>query len=551
MIHFKQRATLVFTVISVGFAIVWGRVFYLQIIQHHFYQKMGKRQYERTIKLFPKRGTIYDQKGRLLAASVKVPSVYASPEKVRFPRATSKQLSQMVSSSAQTIYKKLSSKKSFVWIERQITPKKAQQVKKLNLEGIALLQEYHRFYPYGQLAGQVIGFTGIDSQGLEGIEHHYNFLLRGQENRYLLHRNGVRQAIPSPRLEDSTSQSVSLHLTLDAAIQYVVEQSLQKGILKYQATNGIAIVMDSQSGAILALANFPTFDPNHFAQFPRQYYLNHAISGGYEPGSTWKLITLAAALEERVIDVHETIYCEEGKYALGANVIHDVSPYADLNIQEILQKSSNICSSKIGLRLTAATFYKYIRLFGFGEKTGIGLPGEAVGKTLLPKDWRKIDHAIISFGHGILVSPIQLVVAINAIANQGVLQPPSIVKTDLQNQKTRRVISKTTAKILTQFMVAVTQKDGSGRRAGIKGFDVAGKTGTSELFDRKTGKYSKKRNIASFVGFVPADSPKLTILVLVREPKGSSYGGVVAAPIFQEIAKRSLALLAIVPDHQW
>ncbi len=550
--HFKQRAILVFTLLGLGLMLVWGRTFYLQVVQHHFYQKLGKRQHERTIKLLPKRGTIYDQKGRILASSVKVPSVYASPEKVRFPRTASKQLSRIVSASEKDLYQKLTSKKSFVWIQRRITPKQAERIKKLNLEGIALLQEYRRFYPYGRLAGQVIGFTGIDSQGLEGIEHHYNSLLRGEENSYLLHRNGVRQAIPSPRLENPVTPRRSLELTIDASIQYVVEKSLQKGVLKHQAKSGTAIVMDSQSGAILALANFPSFDPNHFAQFPRQSYLNNAVSGGYEPGSTWKLITLAAALEEGVIDTNETIYCEEGKYSLGPNVIHDVSPYADLKIQEILQKSSNICSSKIGLRLTAETFYQYIRSFGFGEKTGVGLPGEATGKTLPPKDWKKIDHAIISFGHGILVSPIQLLVAVNAIAHRGMLLSPFVVKTklpNLQQQDTKRVISADTAKSLAQMMTAVTQPNGSGRRASIQGFSVAGKTGTSELFDRKTGRYSKKRNIASFIGFVPAENPQFTILVLIREPKGSSYGGVVAAPIFQEIAKRSLAFFAVTPQN--
>ena len=554
---FESRVIFVFFMLGIGFFAFWVRAFYLQVIEHSFYEKLGKKQYERTIKLLPKRTTIYDKKGRLLAASIKVPSVYATPEKVPFVLTTSRELNKTLGLPKKELEKKLRSQKSFVWIKRQITPKQAKAVEGLNLKGISFLQEYRRFYPYREIASQVIGFTGIDSQGLEGIEHYYNWFLKGQERSYLLHLDGTRQAIPSPRLENTSSKNLALHLTIDAAIQYVTEKALKRGVVKHDAKSGTAIVMNSQTGAILALANFPTFDPNHFSQFPRQNYLNNAVSGGYEPGSTWKLITLAAALQEGMVTPDESIYCENGKYSIGTSIIHDVSPYGNLKIQEILQKSSNICSSKIGLRLTSQKFYKYIRLFGFGEKTGVGLPGEATGKISSPKDWQMIDHAIISFGHGILVSPLQLLVAINAIANQGVLQPPFVVQNKDSHaelakqfqQKPRRVISEQTAEILTQFMVSVTQKEGSGRRARVKGISVAGKTGTSELFDRKTGRYSKKRNIASFVGFLPAEAPQLSILVLIREPSGSSFGSVVAAPIFQEIARRSLAMLAMDSDR--
>ena len=560
--NFQTRLFSVVCFIGLCLLLVLGRVFYLQVWDAKNYQDLAARQQQRTILLESRRNAIYDQRGRLLATSIKVDSAHVLPAKVSAPVKAAQQLAPLLDMSEKKILLKLQSSRSFIWLKRQLSPEVSQKIRQLQIPGIDFIEEYKRYYPFGNFAGPLLGFTGIDSQGLEGLEHEYHEELQGKKNKYIIEQDGTHRIIPySEHQHLKKIQQFTLHLTLNSSVQYFAEKALKSGIKEAQAQRGIAIVMESQTGALLALANFPGFDPNHFQQFPRTHYLNYAISSGFEPGSILKLITIATAMEENIIQADQAFFCENGSFRVADQIIHDVQPHSWLTIQQIIQKSSNICSSKIGLLISKKTFFDYLRQFGFGKKIEIGLSAEASGKLSLPESWTVPDHASISFGHGILVSPMQLLMAINVMGAEGMLITPYIVD-HLENEqgeslrmllnadgkvikqfgprKKKRVLSAKTAERIKQFMIAVTEEGGSGKQSSIPGVTVAGKTGTTEMFDHTSQSYSKEENIASFIGIVPAENPFLTILVVIESPKTSSLGGAVAAPIFREIAERTL-----------
>lgn len=564
--NFQIRLLSVGILVGVCFLVILGRVFYLQIWHADYYEELAKKQQQRTIEIESKRNPIYDRRGRLLATSIKVDSIHAFPPAIQFPEKTAQQLASLLKIDKEKLLKKLKAPRSFVWVKRQVNPAVSAKIKAFKINGIDFIQEYKRYYPFGNFAGPLLGFTGIDSQGLEGLEYEYQNFLKGEKKKYIVEQDGTHRIIPSVAYQNMKApQPYSLHLTIDSSIQYFSEKALRKGLKRTQAQKGIAIVMESKTGAILALAHMPGFDPNRFQQFPRSHYLNYAVTSGYEPGSTLKLITIATALEENLIDAEQAFFCENGAFQIADQVIHDVKPYGWLTVQQIIQKSSNICSSKVGLSISKETFFDYLREFGFGSKLNIGLSAEALGKVPSSENWTSVDHASISFGHGILSSPMQLLTAINAMGTEGILIFPYIVE-HIKNKEgvvieeikdesgktirqfgprpQKKVISPKTAGLMRQFMISVTQEEGSGTLAAIPGITVAGKTGTTEVFDEQTGAYSKKDNIASFIGIVPAQDPILTILVVIESPQSSSYGGLVAAPIFREIAERSLVFLS-------
>lgn len=379
-----------------------------------------------------------------------------------------------------------------------------------------------------------------------------------------MEQDGTHRQIPSLEGVPKNRSGYSLHLTIDSRIQYFAEESLAKGVAAMEAPGGIAIVMESQTGAILAMAQVPGFDPNLYTNYTRGHFLNRAVAGGYEPGSTFKLLTIGAALQEGKIKPDQIFFCENGSMRVDNHMIHDVERHANLSVREIIQHSSNIGASKIGLLLPRETFYRYINQFGFGSKLDIGFPGEASGLVLPLHSWTTIDHASMSFGHGILVSPIQLIAAINVMATGGIYVPPYIVDFIEDQQKkvfkqwpiegdgpkknfgprpSHRILSPEVTDQVKNFMVSVVEVEGTGHRGAIPGVTVAGKTGTSEVFDEETQKYSKTKHITSFVGFLPADAPLFTVLVIVEFPKNGAYGGTAAAPIFKEIAEHTIEIL--------
>lgn len=568
----NARLLSVMFLIGVGILCIVGRLFYLQIWDSSYLTDLARRQQERKITLKSQRGKIYDKRGRLFAVSVPVNSVYANPRRLISASQAARQLSPLLSIPYKELLSKLKSSDDFVWLKRQLNPILNSKIKELEIKGIGVLKEYRRYYPSGNFAGPLLGFTGIDSQGLAGLEYKYQRLLQGKQSFYIVEKDGTQRIIPSSEPEDfKLPHRYSLHLSVDSSLQFFAEKALQRGVEESKASGGIAIVMHPQTGAVQALAIYPGFDPNRYRDFNRSRYLNRAVTFGYEPGSVFKPLTVAAALESGVIKPDQVFYCENGEFQVADQVIHDTSPYGWLPLEQVIQKSSNICAGKIGSMLPPEKFHEYILKFGFGQKTGIGLPAEAIGRVLPANKWTEVDHFSISFGHGILVSPIQLITAINMIAAGGMLVPPYIVDyaenengqilreiRDKGNKliarfgpsPPKRVIAQNTVNIVKQFMVKVTHKGGTGVKAALKGYDVAGKTGTSQIFDEKTGRYSNKKHIALFAGFVPANSPEMTILVVIEHPKTSPYGGTVAAPVFQEIAKRSLLWLNVLPPPQ-
>lgn len=541
------------------FLVVALRSFQLQILQGDQLKRLGERQHLKEWIVQPKRGTILDRGGESLALSLEAQSVYARPRRILDPDTASRRLAQILGLRSAEVRKRLESEKPFVWVKRQVTPKEAERVQALRLEGVGMSYEPNRYYPQGQLAGQVIGFVGRDSQGLEGVELQYEKYIRGETASSVVERDALgRRVLVQGTEEVQIPPGGNIYLTLDTSIQHLAEKELEAAVAKFRAKAGIAIVVEPFTGEVLALANYPFFDPNRFSRQSSHQWRNRAVTDSFEPGSTFKTLVAAAALEERVVDKEDLFYCEFGKYPFGGRIIHDTHEYGWLPFYKILQLSSNIGATKIAEKLKKERLFRYIQTFGFGEPTGIDLPGEVPGMVRPLERWYPIDLATHAFGQGIAVTPIQLVMAYAAVANGGFLVRPYVVRRVVgpggeilvanQPHVVRRVMSERTSRVLTSILKGVVSDGGTGVMAGVEGFEVAGKTGTAQKADLVRGGYAAKKRVASFIGFVPADDPRLVLLVLVDEPEVNVYGGVVAAPVFRNIARGALRHLGVVPE---
>ena len=565
---FKTRLLTVLVAFILCFLAVLGRVFYLQILKADYYTDKAKSQHERTVTLEPRRGRILDKNGRILAVSIQLKSLFAKPGQIDSPTRAARLLSPILNTPYHKLLIELKSKSNFVWIKRKLPPDQTKQIQKLNLRGIGFIEEFRRFYPNGNFAGQLLGYTGIDSQGLEGVENKYESLLAGKPAAYIVEKEGMYRTVPLSNIPKIIPDQYALHLTIDSTIQHFAEKALRDGVIKTRADRGSVIALHSKTGAILAMASYPGFDPNRYQQYSRALQLNRATTSGYEPGSTFKMVTIAAALNEGMISPDQEFFCENGKYKIGRNLVRDTSPHGIMTLKQVLKKSSNICAAKIGMSMSPAKFHEYILRFGFGQRPNSGVAAEASGRVISPKKWQTIDHANISFGQAILVSPLQMVSAANVFANEGQWVPPYIVEhlrdnngKKLQEIKDNNgkliqsfgkgvrsaVVEASVAALVKEYLVSVTQQGGTAEQAAIKGYQIAGKTGTSQIYDQQMGRYSNTRYIASFVGFAPASEPLVTVLVVVEQPRTSYYGGSVAAPIFKEIVQRTLLFEDVLP----
>ena len=540
------------------FVVAAGRAFQLQVLQGEKLKRLGERQHLKEWIVLPKRGAVMDRAGEPLALSLEAQSVYARPHRIHDSASVSKSLAKILNLDIVEVKQKLTSDKPFVWIKRQIGPQEAEQIQALSADGVGMFYEPHRYYPQGQLAGQVIGFVGRDSEGLEGLELHYNGYIRGETGSSVIERDALGRRVLVQGVEGlQIPPGGDIHLTLDTSIQHLAEKELESTISKYRAKAGVAIVVDPLTGEVLALANYPSFDPNNFSRQSSQQKRNRAVADSFEPGSTFKTILAAAALEEGVVGRDDLFYCEMGKYPYAGKVIHDTHPYGWLPFSKILQVSSNIGFTKVAEKLKRERYFKYIEKFGFGQMTGIDVPGEVSGLLRKPESWSAIDLATHAFGQGISATPMQMAMAYAAIANGGFLMRPYLVRRVvgpkgevlLENQPhvVRRVVSEKTSRLLASMLKEVTNEGGTGVMAKVEGFEVAGKTGTAQKADLTNGGYAAAKRVGSFVGFVPADAPKLVALVLVDEPEVNVYGGVVAAPVFRNIARGALRQLAVAP----
>ena len=555
--YIKLRIFLVGLAFIVLFAVIGAKAVHLQVYRSPWLAQKASSQYEQSLKSSGKRGTVYDRNLREMAVTIDVTSIAARPSKIKHPKAAARALAKILKADRRRILKKLKSKGPFVWIKRQASPKETAAVKALDLDGIEFAPERNRFYPNKTLASQAIGFTGLDGYGLEGIEFSYDQYLRGSASKHTVFKDALGKVFNEAQKKEGHSGGHNIILTIDRAIQYITESALEETVKEYSARSGMAIVIEPQTGAILAMAHVPLFNPNAYTDFNRELWRNRAITDPFEPGSTMKIFSAAAAIESGNIKASTIFYCENGAYKIGRNVVHDIKKHGWLSLQQIIKYSSNIGAVKISEKVGSKRLYVMFRKFGFGTKTEIDSPGETAGSLAHYKNWTTVDTGAISFGYGISVSAIQLVTAVAAIANDGILMKPYFVQaiTDQNNepvkqfqpQTVRRVISKKTARIVKTIMKTVTTKGGTGVNAALEGYTVGGKTGTARKLD-KNGTYSHTTHMASFVGFTPADDPKLAILVVIDEPKGKYYGGTVAAPVFRRIAREALNYLNIPPQ---
>jgi cell division protein FtsI (penicillin-binding protein 3) len=519
---------------------------------------MIRGQSTTSIELLPHRGTIFDRNGTELAASLDVESLYARPGLITDPRAAAGKIPPILELPRKDVYRCLISTKPFVWVQRKVTPMQAEQIRALKIEGLFFTKESQRFYPQKELAAQVLGFVGVDSQGLEGIERQYDRIIKGRARKLVADRDarGRHVFVEGLQPSDQSRQGNDLTLTIDKNIQYIAEKELQAAVTLSQAKGGTAIVMDPFTGEVLASAVCPLFNPNQYAESARESWRNRAVSDIYEPGSTFKTFLVAAALEEGIVKPSDMFFCENGSYRVARRVIHDVHAYGWLDVASIIKRSSNIGVSKIGKQLGKEQMYQYIRRFGFTAETGISLPAEQSGFVPSLKNCSEHTQGAISFGQSITVTPLQMVTAYSAIANGGMLMQPQIVKRIVdgsgavvkQNDPVmkRRVISEKTAGIMRDMLKQVVAPGGTGTKAAVEGYSVAGKTGTSQKIDQ--GGYSHSKIIASFAGFVPADDPRLAIIVLVDEPQRMKFGGEIAAPAFSRMANAILNYLHVPPE---
>ncbi len=522
----RKRTAVILLFFLLFFGLLAYRCFFLHLAPDRRLQRLSQRQYQSRVA---SRGTIYDARGEELAVSVPTLSLAARPAQVAAPRLLAQELSRKLSLSSSSLYEKLASGKKYVWIKHHLTPQEASWLKRGDFPGLEFVEEARRFYPNRELGAQILGAVGIDGLPLGGVELAYQEIL---------------------------TASSDLWLTLNKSIQYTLETELDSLCDQSRAKACTGIVMEPRTGAILAMASFPTFNPNQFQDYDWSRWKNRAITDGFEPGSIFKVILAAAALESGEVRPEDRFFCENGSLQIGKHVIHDHRPHGLLTFREILKVSSNIGFFKIGQRVGKKEFGRVIEALGFGQKTGIDFPGEENGRVRPVSSWRDIDFANVSFGQGVRVTPLQIVRAFAVIASGGYDVRPHFVRkvTNAEGKVIweaatfpRRILKETTAQTLSTMLLEVTEEGGTGVQAQIHGYAVAGKTGTAQKI--KKGRYSHTDFMSSFVGFAPASQPRVVTLIVVDEPRGEIYGGVVAAPAFRKVSWTALRELGVSPEE--
>jgi cell division protein FtsI (penicillin-binding protein 3) len=551
--------------IVAGVALLWavavfGRLGYLQLFRHSEYMLRAQRQQQRTIDITPKRGSIYDRNLHPLAMSVPVDSAFAIPGELADEPLAARLLSGVLGIPREDLEARLGSSRSFVWIARKLSPDKKEAVEALNLKGVYFQKENQRIYPKRHLASHVLGFVDLDDKGLSGIEYELDNQIRGKSEKIIVMADARQRWFDGGEAQREGGANVVL--TLDEKVQYIAERELGVAIAKTHATAGTVIVMNPNSGEILGLANWPEFNPNAPGEATGEARMNRAVAALYEPGSTFKLITLAAAFDQGITRPEEVFDCENGALYLAGHRIRDHKPFGMLSVSEILAQSSDVGAIKVALRLGAPKFYDYIRAFGFGQLTGVDLPGESKGILRPLEIWSALSIGSISMGQEVGVTPIQLISAVSAIANGGMLYKPHIVaelrrgrrgtqvlpaKGPLAPGEPKRVIRPETAATLRRLMEGVVL-NGTGTLAHLDGWTAAGKTGSAQKIDPATGRYSPTQLIASFTGFAPLNNPAVAILVSLDSPVGQHEGGQVAAPVFKRVAEQVLPYLDVPRD---
>jgi cell division protein FtsI (penicillin-binding protein 3) len=555
-----SRALFVAAFIGFWMLIVCARLVYLQFSQHEGLANRAQQQQQNAIETGAQRGELLDRQGRQLALSVQTVSLFLDPAGLDLGQleCTAQQVSETLGLKSKDLLAEFreaqEAKRRFIWITRRLDFDRANKLVAMKLPGLNAVLEPKRFYPNGPLAAHILGYVGLDGTGLGGLEQSYNEKIAGEPGRLFIEKDASGKPYESYEIASKPGQTVVL--TIDQSIQYQAEQALNNAVKSSRAKSGSVIVLDPRSGEILALANAPTFDPNQVAASSPETRSNWALQNIYEPGSTFKVVAFSAALEKKLARVEDHIDCQMGAITVAGRVIHDHKAFGTLTLPEALAKSSNVAAIKLGLRVGDETMYEYIRRYGFGSKTGIELPGETAGLLRKVERWQPSSIGSIAIGQEVGVTPVQMVAAFGALANNGVRVAPHLIR-EVRNEggtvvyqpqpEQRRVISTETATALRGMLEGVTLR-GTAKAAQLDGYSAAGKTGTAQKIDPKTRAYSSTKFVASFVGFAPVSNPQVVIIVVIDEPGGSYHGGDVAAPIFREVAEQILPILGVMPD---
>jgi len=556
VIDTRKRAMLVAALFALGYIGVAVKLVYLQVLRADDLRKLAARQQTSSITVPARRGAIYDRSGRELAVSVETYSLFCEPDKVKDPGAVAKRLAVITGAPEDRLRARLASGRSFAWLVRKAPPDVGPKVEAAGLKGtLGFVPDSRRYYPNRNLASHVLGFTGMDNEGLEGLEKLYDTSVGGAAGRLVIEKDGAGKEFLA--VEDGyipPRPANDLVLTIDARIQYIVEKELDALVAKYSPKSATAIVMDPNTGEVLAMASRPDFNPNSWNDYRAPSWRNTAVADIYEPGSTFKVVTASAALDSGVFGPKDIIDCGDGEVNVAGRIIHDSHRHGGrLSFTEIIQESNNVGAVKVGLKLGADRLYRYAKAFGIGERTGVDMPSEAAGMLREQKYWSAVSTASIAMGQEVGVTALQTLSVFNTIASGGrfirpyvvseVRTPDGKVVSRAASRKPRQVVSAKTARTMTEILSTVVEEGGTAVAANLRGYQVAGKTGTAQKYDPSTHGYSKDKYVSSFAGFAPADSPRVSAIVVVNEPKGQYYGGAVAAPAFKEIVGQTLTYM--------
>lgn len=547
----RQLAVFVFFILSLSILVL--RLLYIQVVKHDFYKRIADDQHTVSLEIAPKRGTIFDRNMRVLAVNLNSDSIFANPRAVKDKRRTAASISGILGISEDFVYDRLSRNKSFVWIKRKVSPEASARVKALKIEGIDAIQESKRSYPNKTLACHVIGTVDIDNNGLEGLELYYNKYLKGEPGWVVSTQDAKRKLLESYQYEYIPPKNgFNLVLTIDGVIQSIAERELAKASDKFNAKGASIVVMDPRTGDVLAMANMPNYDLNDAKNRSKESVRNRAINDFFEPGSVFKIVTASAALEEKAVALSDKFNCENGEWRMGRRVLHDHTPHGIMTFKEIIEKSSNIGTVKAAIRMGQEKMYKYIKLFGFYDKTDIDLPGEVAGMNRPINKWSKVSMYAIPMGQEVTATALQLTCAIAVIADNGYRVRPRIVKqvTDPAGSVIKEFPVKVPNRVLSTDTVLKMRgvlngvvNSGTGKKAKMEDYESGGKTGTAQKAEQ--GAYSKNRFIGSFIGFAPVEKPVLAVAVSIDEPYPVYFGGDVAAPVFRNVVNDTLRYLSL------
>ncbi|HZP87057.1 MAG TPA: penicillin-binding protein 2 [Burkholderiales bacterium] len=540
------RARVLLALMVLAFLAVAARALYLQGVRTEFLQQEGESRYARVLELPAHRGVIADRNGEPLAISTAMESVWATPALAKIDRAQRARLATLLGVSEGELKQRLDSERDFVYLKRHLPPEVAERVVQMRLPGISLKREYRRYYPAGEVTGHLIGFTDLDDRGQEGVELAYQARLAGKAGSRRVIQDRLGRVVEDAEGRRPPVEGQDIHLSIDSRLQYMAYRELKAAVIKHAARAGGIVVLDVKTGELLALANLPTYNPNNRTTLTADSARNRVVTDLFEPGSTLKPFTVAAALEAHMVKPETTVQTSPGYLMVGSARISDAHPAGMLTVSQVIQRSSNVGVAKIALSLPKEQLWGVLSAVGFGVAPHVGFPGEAGGRLRDYQRWRPIEQATLAYGHGISVSLLQLARAYSIFATDGSLQPVTLLKHE-EPASGVRVLSSGTAHAVRSMLETVVQPGGTAVRAQVPGYRVAGKTGTAHKLQGAS--YAGDRYVSSFVGMAPASDPRLIVAVMIDEPhKGEYYGGIVAAPVFSAVMAEALRMLRVAPD---